>query len=100
MAGKLPRVAPVLFPERWDPPAKQEGALLGISDAFRQTQFQLGPDLRLLAEGMNLQLQVVKDSSPSRYRTLPLAVMVMYWSRAFLATSETAHALSRGSYSS
>jgi hypothetical protein len=54
----------------------------------------------LLAEGMNLQLQVIKDSSPSAYRTLPLAAMVLYWSRAFLALSEAAHALSRAAYPS
>jgi hypothetical protein len=99
-ASAPPRVAPVLFPDRWDPPTKPDGALPGITDAFRQTQFQLGADLRLLADGMNLQLQVVKDSSASRFRTTPLAVMVMYWSRAFLAMSDAVHAVSRGSYAS
>src|SRR5947209_4437179 len=100
MSSDTPRVAPVVFPERWDPPGKPDPASAPIVDAFRQTQFQLGGDLRLLSEGMNLQLQVVKDSYPSHYRTLPLAVMTMYWSRAFLALSDTAVALSRGSYAS
>src|SRR6266516_3732281 len=99
MTSSTPRVAPVLFPERWDPPAKPpDRALPGIIDAFRQTQFQLGGDLRLLADGMNLQLRVIGDSSHSRYRTLPLAVMVMYWSRAFLAFSEAAQATCHGAY--
>ncbi len=99
MISSTPRVAPVLFPERWDPPAKPpDGALPGIIDAFRQTQFQLGGDLRLLADGMNLQLRVIGDSSHSRYRTLPLAITVMFWSRAFLSLSEAAQAICRGSY--
>ncbi|HTE86268.1 MAG TPA: hypothetical protein VK821_16210 [Dehalococcoidia bacterium] len=98
MTSEYPRVAPVLSAERWDLPSKPEGALPAIADTFRQTQFQLGGDLRLLAEGMNLQLQVIKDSSPSRFRTLPLAVMAMYWSRAFLALGEAAQAAGRGAY--
>jgi hypothetical protein len=98
MASAAPRVAPIVFPERWDGPGRPDGASASIQDAFRQTQFQLGGDLRVLAEGMNLQLQVIKDSSPSTYRTLPLAAMAIYWSRAFLAMSEAAHAVSRAAY--
>lgn len=100
MSSPLPRVSPVIFPDRWDLPGKPDSASPLIADAYRQTQFQLGSDLRLLAEGMNLQIQVVKDSAPSQFRTLPLAVMSMYWSRAFLAISDAATALSRGSYPS
>lgn len=94
------RVAPLVIPERWDPPGKPEGASPAVQDAFRQTGFQLGPDLRLLGEGMNLQVRVVRDSSPSRYRTVPLATMAIYWSRAFLAMSDAALLVSRGSYPS
>jgi hypothetical protein len=94
------RVSPLLLPERWDLPSKPESVLPAILDAYRQTQFQLGADLRLLSEGMNLQLQVLRDSHPSRYRTLPLAAMAMYWSRAFLAISDAALLVTRGSYSS
>jgi hypothetical protein len=100
MSMPLPRVAPIVFPDRWDPPGKPDAASAAITDAYRQTQFQLGADLRLLSEGMNLQLQIVKDSYPSQYRSLPLAVMTMYWSRAFLAVNDGALALSRGSYAS
>lgn len=94
------RVAPLVIPERWDAPAKPEGAASTVQDAYRQTSFQLGSDLRLLTEGMNLQVQVMRDSSPSRYRTLPLATMAMYWSRAFLAMSDSALLVMRGSYPS
>jgi hypothetical protein len=98
MASPAPRVAPIVVPERWDPPGRPEGASAAVQDAFRQTQFQLGGDLRLLSAGMNLQIQIVKDSSGSAYRTLPLAAMIIYWSRAFLAISEAAHALARAAY--
>ena len=71
MSSALPRVSPVIFPDRWDLPGKPDSASPLIADAYRQTQFQLGSDLRLLSEGMNIQLQVIKDSSPSQFRTLP-----------------------------
>jgi hypothetical protein len=94
----LPRVAPILFPDHWDLPGRPDGAGPSVQDAFRQAQFQLGADLRLLSEGMNLQLQAIRDSSGSADRTPALAAMVMYWSRAFLAMSEAAHSLSRAAY--
>jgi hypothetical protein len=94
------RVAPVVLPERWMAPGKPEGATATVQDTYRQTGFQLGGDLRLLTEGMNLQIQVMQDSHPSRYRTLPLAAATMYWSRAFLAIGDAALLASRGSYAS
>ncbi len=81
--GLPPRVSPVVAPERWDLPGKPpEGALPIVQDAYRQTGFQLADDLRLLAEGMNLQLRIVQDSHPSRFRTHALAAGLMLWSRA------------------
>lgn len=94
------RVAPILIPETWELPGKPEGAPAPIQDAYRQTQFQLGADLRLLAEGMRLQLQVMRDSYPSRFRTHRLAAASMYWSRVFLAISDSCLLLTRGSYPS
>lgn len=92
------RVAPVFAPESWELPGKPEGAPPAIQDAYRQTQFALGGDLRLLHEGMNLQLRLVHDSHPSRYRTHALAAALMPWSRAFLGISDAVTLLSRGSY--
>jgi hypothetical protein len=91
-------MAPPVLAERWDLPSKPEGSLPSIADAYRQTQFQLGGDLRLLSEAMNLQLQVARESSGPRNRTLQAAVTLMYWSRAFLSLSEAAAALTRGAY--
>jgi hypothetical protein len=98
MTNTYPRMAPPVIAGRWDLPAKPDGSLPPIADAYRQTQFQLGSDLRLLAEAMNLQLQAVRESSGSHNRTLQMAVTLMYWSRAFLALSEAAAAVSRGAY--
>ncbi len=94
------RVAPVIVPESWDLPGRPEGAPASAQDAYRQAQFQLGGDLRLLHEGMNLQLRIVRDSHPSKYRTYPLAAALMLWSRAFLALADAALLLTRGAYPS
>jgi hypothetical protein len=90
----------VVAPDSWELPPKPEGASQAIQDADRQTRFQLGNDLRLLHEGMNLQLRVVRDSHPSKYRTHPLAAALMPWSRAFLGIGDAAALVLRGSYAS
>ncbi len=95
-----PRVSAPVLPERWELPGRPEGAPAAVQDAYRQTQFLLGGDLRLLREGMNLQLQIVRDSSHSRYRTHALAAALMPWSRAFLALADAATLTLHGSYSS
>ena len=92
------RVAPVIAPDSWDLPGKPDGASAAVQDAYRQTGFSLGADLRLLHEGMNLHLRIVKDSHPSKYRTHALAAALMPWSRAFLAISDAVTLLMRGSY--
>lgn len=92
------RVSPVIFPQRWSLPARPEGEAPAAVDTFRQTEFQLKSDLRLLEEGMNLQLGVVKDTYPAKYRSHAAAVTQMYWSRAFHALSGAALLVTRGMY--
>ena len=95
------RVAPVIVAERWQRPGRPaEEALPAVGDAYRQTGFQLGGDLRLVDEGMNLHLQIVRDSSGSRNRTHPLAAALLFWSRAYLALSDAVTATVFASYSS
>jgi len=95
------RVSPVIARERWVKPGKPgDDAPPSVQDAYRQTGFQLGTDLRLLDQGMNLQLRLVHDSHPSKYRTHSLAAGLMLWSRAFLAVSDAATAIIHGSYGS
>lgn len=92
------RVAPVTAPDSWELPGRPEGAAAAVQDAFRQTGFQLGADLRLLHEGMNLHLRLVADSHPARYRTHALAAALMSWSRAFMNISDAVTLITRGSY--
>jgi hypothetical protein len=94
------RIAPVVAPDTWELPPKLDSASQAVQDADRQTRFQLGNDLRLLHEGMNLQLRVVQDSHPARYRTHPLAAALLPWSRAFLGIGDAAALVLRGSYAS
>lgn len=97
---ELPRVSAPLLPEAWELPGRPEGGPATIHDTYRQTGFTLGPDLRLLHEGMNLQLALVRDAQGARYRTHPLAAALLLWTRGFLAIGDAAVLIMRGSYSS
>jgi hypothetical protein len=71
-----------------------------VQDAFRQTQFLLGEDLRLFAEGAGLQLEVAREASISKFRKPELAGMLSLWSRAFSAGADALGLVVRGSYAS
>lgn len=92
------RVSGIDVPESYALPAKPEGASAAVADAFRQTGFVLGKDLRLFAEGMSLQLRILHDSSHSRYRTHTYAAVVSTWSRAYAALADACMLVTRGSY--
>jgi len=92
------RVSPVVFPNAWELPGRPEEANPVALDAFRQTEFQLRADLRLLHEGMNLILRVVADSYPSKFRTYRAAAVQLFWSRLFHYLSDAALLVTRGSY--
>lgn len=94
------RVSAIPFPERYHLPGKPEGAPPSEQDSYRQTSFLLGQDLRLFEEGMNLQLRIVSDASPSAFRKHPYAALMGLWSRTFLALADTCLLATRGSYAS
>ena len=94
------RVSAIPFPERYDLPGRPEDPSPAVQDAYRQTQFLLGRDLDLLGRLMNLQLRIVADSHPSRYRTHRLAALVGPWSRAFLHSADACTLVVRGAYAS
>ena len=95
------RVSGIDFPQRYRLPGKpDDGASITAQDAYRQTQFVLGGDLRLVAEGMDLQLRILNDSAHSRYRTHTYAAIVSTWSRAYTATADACLLVTRGSYGS
>lgn len=95
------RVSGIPFPERYTPPGRpDDGASAEVQDAYRQTGFVLGQDLRLFAEGMDLQLSILNASSHSRYRTHAYAAVVGSWSRFYSALADAALLVTRGSYAS
>jgi hypothetical protein len=96
--GPAQRVSPVIFPQSWELPERPQSGGAASIDAHRQTEFVLRSDLRLLHEGMNLQLRVIADTYPSRYRTYPAAVAQLYWSRVFHYLADAALLVTRGSY--
>ncbi len=95
------RVSGIAFPSQYVLP-EQPGASApaDVHDAHRQTQFVLGADLRLFAEGMALQLRILNDSSHARYRTHAYAAVVGTWGRAYAALADACLLITRGSYAS
>lgn len=100
--GALPtppqRVSAIPVPSRYELPSRPTDASPQVQDAYRQTQFSLGTDLRLFEEGMNLQLAILAASSGSRFRTHPYAAVVSLWSRTFSALADALLLIVRGSY--
>ena len=95
------RVSGIPLPEDYALPEKPgEASMAAVQDAYRQTQFVLGGDLRHFAEGMRLQLRLLNDSSHSKYRTHVYAAVVSSWSRAYMAMADACVLVTRGSYSS
>jgi hypothetical protein len=95
------RVSAIAFPASYALPGRPESsAAADVQDAYRQTQFVLGHDLRLFGEGMQLQLRILHDSSHSRYRTHTYGAVVGLWSRAFAAMADACLLVTRGSYAS
>ncbi|MEX1252896.1 MAG: hypothetical protein WEE64_01010 [Dehalococcoidia bacterium] len=94
------RVSAIPFPDSYTPPALSKDAPRSELDSYRQTQFLLGDDLRLFGEGMNLQLRIVRDASPSSFRKHPYAALMGLWSRTFLTLADACLLTVRGSYGS
>ncbi|MBI4570381.1 MAG: hypothetical protein HY723_00390 [Chloroflexi bacterium] len=94
------RVSAIPFPEAYALPARPDGVSQQAQDAYRQTTFVLGSELRLFEEGMNLQLRIVRDASASAFRKHPYAALIGLWSRSYLALADTCLLATRGSYAS
>ena len=95
------RVSGIDFPTQYVLPRRPEAsAPAAVQDAYRQTQFVLGGDLRLFAEGMDAQLRILNDSSHSRYRTHAYAAVASTWARAYAALGDACLLVTRGSYAS
>lgn len=98
MSERPPKIAPYLFPQRYDLPARPAAASPVVQDAFRQTQFLLASDLSLFGRAMNLQLAIVSESS--KRRTPETAALVGFWSRTFSCLSDGCTLVALGAYMS
>jgi hypothetical protein len=94
------RVSAIPFPDSYALPSLGKDASRPEQDAYRQTQFLLGNDLRLFVEGMTLQLRIVRDASPSSFRKHPYAALMGLWSRTFTTLADACLLALRGSYAS
>jgi hypothetical protein len=94
------RVTPPRPPSGYELPVRPEGASPAVLDAYRQTSFLLGKDLRLFAEGMNLQLEIVSATRPTHEQRHAMAAMTGLWSRAYLYCADACALLTQGGYAS
>jgi hypothetical protein len=94
----LPKIAPYVFPERYELPGHPASAPAAVQDARRQTQFLLSTDLSLFEQAMNLQLATV--AAWTRRRSAEDAALLGFWSRTFSYLSDACVLTSRASYAS
>jgi hypothetical protein len=94
------RVSPIHSPEEYSLPRRPDNASPSVADAFRQTQFLLATDLDLFERKMNLQLRLVKEAYPSKFRTQELAALMGLWSRCFFYLADGLLLATRASYPS
>jgi hypothetical protein len=82
----------------WSLPGKPEGLTPTAEDAWRQSSFLLGDDLRLLDTNLRLQLRLAATGYEPRARTMRMAALASLWSRAFSSTADAASLYRRGAY--
>ncbi|MFN8637898.1 MAG: hypothetical protein U0360_00185 [Dehalococcoidia bacterium] len=94
------RVSGMRVPESWSLLGKPPELAADADDAWRQTGFVLGEDLRLLAANLDLQVRLAATGYQVAARTMRMAAVASMWSRALLTTSDAAHLARLGSYQS
>lgn len=94
------RVSGMRVPETWSLPGRPEGLAADAEDAWRQTGFLLGEDLRLLEAGLRHQLAFVRAGYQPAARTMTMAAFASLWSRGFSCTADAAALVRRGAYQS
>ena len=94
------RVSGMRVPNSWALPGKPEGLTAAADDAWRQTGFVLGDDLRLLEAGLDAQARFAATGYAPAARTMTMAALASLWSRAFLCASDAASLVRRGAYQS
>jgi hypothetical protein len=87
-------------PTTWALPGKPDALTPPAEDAWRQTGFVLGSDLRAIEAGLTLQLRLVGTGYSPATRNMTMAAFASLWSRAFACTADAAALIRRGAYQS
>lgn len=87
-------------PTSWTLPGKPEALAPAAEDAWRQTGFALGSDLRAIETGLTLQLRIVGTGYSPVARNMTMAAFASLWSRAFACTADATALIRRGAYQS
>ena len=94
------RVSGMRVPASWKLPGKPADLDEFADDAWRQTGFLCGEELRLVEAGLDLQARLAGSGYTPSARNMTMAAFASLWSRAFLCTSDAVALLRRGGYQS
>lgn len=94
------RVSGMRVPEGRALAGKPPGLPPPADDAWRQTGFLLGEDLRLIEAGLDVQARLAASGYAPAARTMEMAALASLWSRALLCCSDAAALVRRGAYQS
>ena len=94
------RVSGMRVPQGWTLPGKPADLDEVAEDAWRQTTFTCGEEMRLVAASLDLQARLAGTGYTASARTMTMAGYAGLWSRAFSATSDATGVIRRGSYQS
>ncbi|MCK9486873.1 MAG: hypothetical protein M0R73_09295 [Dehalococcoidia bacterium] len=100
IADSPQRVAGMRVPEGWRLPGKPADLGEAAEDAWRQTGFLCGQELRLIEAGLDLQARLAASGYQPSARSMTMAAFASLWSRAFLCTSDAVALVRRGGYQS
>ncbi len=75
------RVSGMRVPESWAVPGKPSDLPPDADDAWRQTGFVLGQDLRLLAANLDLQVRLAATGYQLSARNMRMASIASLWAR-------------------
>jgi hypothetical protein len=106
IGGDLPiadppqRVSGMRVRDGWRLPGKPADLGPEAEDAWRQTGFTSGADLRLIEANLDLQARLAATGYQPTARNMTMAAFASLWSRALLSTSDAVALVRRGGYQS
>jgi hypothetical protein len=100
IADSPQRVSGMRVPGGWRLPGKPADLHAAAEDAWRQTGFLCGEDIRLVEAGLDLQSHLAGSGYQPTARNMTMAAFASLWSRALLSTSDAVALVRRGAYQS